>query len=155
MPSCRYDADRSGPRQARRGSEGTEDEVEPIRAKQEQDREAAIAKAKEELAAYEKELAPSSSNWKSSKAEKTAKLEAELKEYEATLGQAARMGEEAAAVAPWVVLDPTKLKATNGAKLSRNPDLSVLAEAKDGPAVYTITAETDLDRYHRRPAWKC
>ncbi|HVW38798.1 MAG TPA: DUF1553 domain-containing protein, partial [Pirellulales bacterium] len=122
-----------------------EEEVKPIRAKQEQDREAAIAKAKEELAAYEKELAPKLAQLEKEKAEKTVKLEAELREFEKTLDPklAGSFAQAPTAVA-WQPLQPKTLKASNGASLSAGPDGAITAEQKDGPADFVITAETDL-----------
>ena len=55
------------------------------RQAEEQAREAAIAKAKEELAAYEQELASKLVQLEKEKGEKTVKLEAELREFEKTL----------------------------------------------------------------------
>ncbi len=122
-----------------------QEEVKPVRAKQEQDREAAIAKAKEELAAYEKELAPKLVELEKAKAEKTAKLDAELEAYQQTLDPklAGSLLQQPTAVA-WQPLRPKSLNASNGAKLTAGPDGVIVAEQKDGPVVYTITAEMDL-----------
>jgi hypothetical protein len=122
-----------------------EEEVKPIRAKQEQDREAAVAKAKEELAAYEKELTPKLAQLEKEKAEKTVKLEAELREFEKTLDPklAGSLAQAPTAVA-WQTLSPKTLKASNGASISAGPDGAITAEQKDGPADFVITAETDL-----------
>ncbi len=122
-----------------------EEELKPIRAKQEQDREAAIAKAKEELAAYEKELAPKLVQAEKEKAEKTAKLEAELQTYQQSLDPklAGSLLQQPTAVA-WQTLTPKNLKASNDAALTAGPDGVIVAEQKDGPSDYVITAETDL-----------
>lgn len=118
--------------------------VKPIRAKQEQDRETAIAKTKDELAAYEKELAPKLAQLEKEKAEKAAKLDAELREFEKTLEPklADSLKQQPTAVA-WQTLQPKALKATNGAKLTAEPNGMVVAEAKDGPVDYTFTTELD------------
>lgn len=122
-----------------------DEEVKPIRAQQEQAREAAIAKAKEELAAYEKELAPKLAQLEKEKAEKTVKLEAELREFEKALDPklAGSLAQAPTAVA-WQTLAPKTLKASNGASISAGPDGAITAEQKDGPADFVITAETDL-----------
>ena len=122
-----------------------EEEVKPIRAKQEQDREAAIGKAKEELAAYEKELAPKLVQLEKEKADKTAKLDAEFRAFQQALDPklAGSLAQQPTAVA-WQTLAPKTLNASNGAKLSAGPDGVITAEQKDGPSDYVITAETDL-----------
>lgn len=122
-----------------------EEEVKPIRAKQEQEREAAIAKAKEDLAAYEKELAPKLAQLEQEKAEKNARLTAELQAYQQALDPklAGSLAQQPIAVA-WQTLHPKSLRASNGAALAAGPDGAVVAEVKDGPSDYVIVAETDL-----------
>jgi len=122
-----------------------EEEVKPVRAQQEQQREAAIAKANEELAAYEKELAPKLAQLEKEKAEKTVKLQQELAAFEKSLDPklAGSLAQQPTAVA-WQTLAPKTLKASNGATLTAEPGGVIVAEQKDGPADYVITAETDL-----------
>ncbi|HUG90005.1 MAG TPA: DUF1549 domain-containing protein [Planctomycetaceae bacterium] len=116
------------------------------RVEQEKRREEAIAKARTELDAYEVELKPILAEREQKRQEQIAQRQSELAEYEATLP--AKLAEfeaqQASAAKLWQTLDPTELKASTGAKLTREPDLAVLAEAKDGQVVYTFTAETDL-----------
>ncbi len=122
-----------------------EEEVKPLRAKQEQERETAIAQAKAELAAYEKELAPVLAQREKEKAERTAKLEAELKQYETSLPAKLQQWEKTHQTSvEWTPLDPDNMKAGTGAKLEKLADLSILASGKDGKGAYTVVAKTSL-----------
>jgi len=121
-----------------------EAEVAELRPKQEKEREEAIAKAKEELAAYEKELAPILAQREKEKAERTAKLEAELQKYEAE-----RLPVKAAELAKnnkvaWIALDAKSLKASSGAELKKEADLSIVASGALEKTTYTVVVETDL-----------
>ncbi|MDW8367182.1 MAG: DUF1553 domain-containing protein, partial [Abditibacteriales bacterium] len=121
-----------------------EAEVAELRPKQEKEREEAIAKAKEELAAYEKELAPILAQREKEKAERTAKLEAELKKYEAE-----RLPVKSAELAKhnkvqWIPLDAKSLQASSGAELKKEADLSIVASGALEKTTYTIVVETDL-----------
>jgi WD40 repeat protein/mono/diheme cytochrome c family protein len=121
-----------------------EAEVAQLRPKQEKEREEAIAKAKEELAAYEKELAPILAQREKEKAERTAKLEAELQKYEAE-----RLPVKAAELAKnnkvaWIALDAKSLKASSGAELKKEADLSIVASGALEKTTYTVVVETDL-----------
>jgi WD40 repeat protein len=122
-----------------------EEIVKPLRAKAEQEREAAIAKTKVDLAAYEAELAPKIAQLEKEKAEKTAKLDAELRDYEKSLDPklADSLRQQPTAVA-WQPIVPKNLKASNGATLTADAGGVITAEMKDGPVDYTIIAETDL-----------
>jgi WD40 repeat protein len=122
-----------------------EETVKPIRAQQEQARLAAIAKSNEELAAYEKELTPKLAQLEKEKAELASKLDGELREYEKALDPrlAESLQQQPTAIA-WQTLKPTSVKASNGAAITAQPDGSVVAQAKDGPSIYTVTAEADL-----------
>lgn len=122
-----------------------EEEVKPLRAKQEQERAAAIAKAQEELAAYEKELAPKLAQLEKERAEKAVQLEQDLAAFEKTLDPklAGSLAQQPTAVA-WQTLTPKSLQASNGVLLTAGPDGVIVAEQKDGPVDYIVTAETDL-----------
>ncbi len=122
-----------------------EEYVAPIRAKQVKEREEAVAKATADIAAYEKELAPKLAQLEKEKVEKTAKLDAELREYEKALDPklADSLRQQPTAVA-WQPIVPKSLKASNGAKLSAEANGVIVAEPKDGPVDFAITAETDL-----------
>ncbi len=80
-------------------------------------------------------------------AEKTAKLESELKDDEAALpDEVARWEvEQKKNSVNWVTLDPRELKATNGAEVAKQEDLSVYASGKNDKGQYTFVAETDLN----------
>jgi hypothetical protein len=120
-------------------------EVAVTRPQHEREREAALAAARAELAAYEKELAPKVAEQEKQKAEATAKLEADLKAYEATYPAKLTEWEKVQSTARrWRTLDPQKMEASNGATLTKLPDGSVLVSGKNSNAGVTITAETDL-----------
>jgi WD40 repeat protein len=122
-----------------------ETEVAPIRAKQEKDREAAIAEAKAELAAYEKELVPILAQREKERAERIAAAEADLKAAEAVLpARIAEFEKKQSGPVNWVRLDPSALTASNGSKLTKQPDLSVVAAGNQGKGTYTLVANTDL-----------
>jgi hypothetical protein len=113
----------------------------------ERDRVAAIASLQAELAAAEKELAPRIAAREKERAAATAKLEADLKAYEsAVLAKKAAEWEKGKSPAVrWLTLEPTSLSATGGAKLTRQPDGSILASGKNAnQSIYTIVAATDL-----------
>jgi hypothetical protein len=115
------------------------------RPKLEREREAAIAAAQTALSEADKEAAPRVAEETRKRGEETAKLESDLKAYEATL--AAKLVEwektQSAAVR-WRALQPSDLKASNGAKLAKETDDSVVVSGSDEPGVITFTAETDL-----------
>src|SRR5207247_2317242 len=117
-----------------------------IRARQEQELEQAIAQANQALAAYQQELEPKLAELERQRVEKVARLDSELKEYEKTL--LVRLPEWEKQQAPgsteWIPLEPKSLKASREAKLTKQDDLSILAEVSQGPVVYTVTAETSL-----------
>ena len=116
-----------------------------VRLKLEKERETAVARAKEQLAAYDKELAPKLAERERQRKETIAKDEAALKAYDAKLP--AKLTEWEKKQKPdveWTVLEPKDLKASNGAKLTNESDRSVFAEGPNGKGTYTVSAETDL-----------
>jgi len=122
-----------------------EAEVALLRVQQEKDREAAIERAKTELAAYEKEIAPKVDADEKQRAERIAGAQAVLKKHEDTLPERlAAFEKKQKADVEWVVLEPKTFQATSGAKLSKMADGSVFVEGKNERATYTVTAETDL-----------
>src|SRR6185437_5784603 len=105
-----------------------EAEYVAIRAKQEKEREEAIASAKKDLAEYEKEQAPRLAEMEKQKAEQVARLEADLKDFEAkSLPNKVADWEKAqrASEVEWLPLAPKSLKATGGVVLTQEPDRSV------------------------------
>jgi WD40 repeat protein len=120
--------------------------VRPIRERQEAEREAAIAKAKQDLETTQKDLEPARLEQERQRSEKATALGGELKEFEKNL--AAKLPElekqQTPGKAQWIPLDPKSLKASRDAKLTKQDDLSVIAEVGQGPITYTFTAETPL-----------
>lgn len=122
-----------------------EEEWKILEPKLQAERTAAIAKATEELAAYEKEIAPRLAQEEKKRQELIAQREAELKEYEGQM--ASKLGDfekQHAQGGDWMALLPTKLEATNGATLSTQGDFSVIASGKNGKGNYVVTAHTRL-----------
>jgi WD40 repeat protein/mono/diheme cytochrome c family protein len=118
----------------------------PLQVKLEKQREENIARAKVELAAYEKELAPRLVEQEKQKQEKTEKLAAELAAYEkeTLAGKVAEWEKKSASSVAWVKLDPQTLQANNKTKLAKEADLSVLVTDPEGKGEYTFEVSTDL-----------
>ncbi len=122
-----------------------EEEWKELEPRLQKDRENAIAKAKDELAAHEKEIAPRVALQEKERQDNIAKQEAALKEYEGQ--QASKQGDwekKHKNGGEWFPLLPTKLEATNGATLSTQPDLSIIASGKNGKGNYVVVAQTSL-----------
>jgi WD40 repeat protein/mono/diheme cytochrome c family protein len=125
--------------------EKREAEVAPIRARQEKEREEAIAVAKTELEAYEKEVGPRLAEEEKAHEALIVKRIKELKEYEGGLPDHLAAWEKTPeAAVEWVPLGLKVVGATSGATLTRLPDRSILASGKAGIGVYTLAAETEL-----------
>ncbi|HJT78473.1 MAG TPA: DUF1549 domain-containing protein [Gemmataceae bacterium] len=91
-----------------------------------------------------KELAGNRDDYKRMVAEYN-KLAGELAAYEKTLPAKQAEWEKGQKPADWEVLEPATLKATGGAKLTKQADGSVLASGKNPtPETYTVTARTKL-----------
>ena len=112
---------------------------------QEKKRVEGIASAKAELAAYEEQIAPREAKLNKEQAQRTAQLDATLKKYEKALPARVRAWEKQQKQAVvWTTLDPSKLSATNGAKLTKEKDKSVFVTGKHGKGTYEVAAPTDL-----------
>ncbi len=114
----------------------------------ERKRSAAIATAQTALAAHEKELAPRLAEQERKKAETTAKLEADLKNYEAT-GLTKKLADwekahASAIVNRWAVLDPKTTSSTNRSVLTKEPDGSIIVSGRNKNGVVTLVVETEL-----------
>ena len=109
----------------------------------ERQRQEAIAKAKDELEAYEKEIAPQASRTRPAARRAARQADAELKEYEAPLPRSWRPGSSSKQPTAWTPLDPIELSSTNNAKLEKEADLSVLASGPNGKTTYKFVARTD------------
>jgi hypothetical protein len=120
--------------------------VAPIRAQQEQQRELAIADAKQTLSRYQQELEPKLAELDRQRVEKVGQLSTALAEHQKSF--ATKLAEWEQQQSPgkveWTVLEPMTLKASRDAKLVKQDDLSVLAEVTQGPVAYTFVAETTL-----------
>jgi WD40 repeat protein/mono/diheme cytochrome c family protein len=122
-----------------------EEEWKVVEPKLQAERTAAIAKATEELKAHEAAIAPRVAAEEKVRQENIAKKEGELKDYEAH--QASKLPEWEKTHkngGEWFPILPTKLEASNGAALSTQPDLSIIASGKNGKGNYVITAHTSL-----------
>ena len=122
-----------------------EEDWKVLEPKLQAERTAAMAKAKEELDAHAAAIAPRVAAEEKARQENIAKKEAELKEYEAQ--QVSKLPEWEKTHnkgGEWFPILPTKLEASNGATLSTQPDLSVVASGKNGKGNYVITAQTSL-----------
>ncbi len=118
----------------------------PIKAKKEKQRVAAIAAATATLKTYQEKMAPHVAKQQKERANRIAAAKKQLADYEASLQAPFVKWEEQtkASLIPWEVLKPSKLTASNKAKLKVLDDGSVLATLKDGQGNYTLIAETDL-----------
>jgi WD40 repeat protein len=122
-----------------------ETEYAPVHAQKEKDREVAMAKAKEELETYDKDLQPKLVEAEKQRVERLAKAEADLKAYEEMLGpKLTEWEKQQTPGVAWTLVDARDLKANTGAKLTKEADGAIFAERKDGPSIYTVTADTDL-----------
>ncbi len=122
-----------------------EAEVAPIRARQEKEREEAMAVAKTELDAYEKEIGPRLADEQKAHEALIVQRIKELKVYEGALPTHLAAWEKTpAAAVEWVPLGLKVQSASNGATLTRLPDRSIVASGKEGTGVYMLTAETEL-----------
>jgi WD40 repeat protein/mono/diheme cytochrome c family protein len=125
--------------------EKREAEVAPIHARQEKEREEAMAVAKTELEAYEKEIGPRLAAEQKAHEELIVQRIKELKEYEGALPTHLAAWEKAPeASVEWVPLGLKVLGGSSGTTLTRLPDRSIIASGKAGVGTYTLAAETEL-----------
>ncbi|MCS6852554.1 MAG: DUF1553 domain-containing protein [Gemmataceae bacterium] len=123
-----------------------------VKAQREANRLQQLAKAKQALADYEKELAPKIAEAERQKAERTRRLEAELKSYEEQLPDklAAYVEQQRKSLVEWVRLVPKRVSSTiKGAKVEALEDASVFVSGDGagrglGKGAITVTVETDL-----------
>jgi len=122
-----------------------EKEIAPREAKRTKAREEAIDLAKGKLGDYEMEIAPREADADRKQKERIAKAETALKEYDAGLAKRlAKWEETAAKTTRWTTLEPGELKATNGSKLEKRDGGVVFASGKLERTVYTVNADTAL-----------
>ncbi|MEO8498087.1 MAG: DUF1553 domain-containing protein, partial [Planctomycetota bacterium] len=111
----------------------------------EQVRVDAIAKATADLEAYQTEIAPRIAELEKKRVDGIAAAEAELKKYIDELPtHVAAWSEKNKSPVEWHLLEPSSLAATNGLKLQRLSDRSILASGTADTSAYTIVAETRL-----------
>ncbi len=122
-----------------------EKSIAPRVAEAEKRRQAAIATAETALMEHEKSLAAQEAAKEKARTARIAARQKALDEYRKTLPERlAEWEKQQSAITRWVTLDPQELKATNGAKLTKEKDLSILATGKNGRGAYEFTAATDL-----------
>jgi WD40 repeat protein/mono/diheme cytochrome c family protein len=141
--------------EAAKGIEAEDAKLKESLAKREEDwikqkpelekrREELIARTKEELAAVEKEIAPRVAEEEKKRLELVAQREQELAAYDADAPKrVADQEKKLKAGVEWTPAAPESVKASNGAKLQVQPDLSVKAEKK-GKGVVTVEVDTKL-----------
>ena len=122
-----------------------ETQLAPIMKQRDDARLARIAKAKSNLEAYEKEIAPREKKLNDEQKQRISAAEAALKkaqkEFPARLALWEKQMEKATS---WTPINPSKLESTNGAKLTKEKDLSIFVSGKEGKTIYKLTSETPL-----------
>ncbi|MFP6620206.1 MAG: DUF1553 domain-containing protein, partial [Pirellulaceae bacterium] len=119
--------------------------LQPIIAAQEKKRQAMIETAKTNLAAYETEIAARETKLEKEYRDKISKADLALKDHEKTLEAKLVAWEVLQKKATqWVTLDPSAITTTNGSKLEKQEDLSILASGPNGKGLYRFVASTDL-----------
>jgi WD40 repeat protein len=111
----------------------------------EEQRVAAIAKAKADLKAYEMGIAPRIAADEKKRQAGVATAEADLKKFTDELPKhVAAWEKKNASQVAWHLLEPNSLTATKGLQLHRLDDRSVRATGKSDRGAYTILANTQL-----------
>ena len=122
-------------------------ELAPIIAEHEIDRQNRIVGLQAQLDAYREIVKLRRPHDESNRAERIAKAQAALAEYDEQL--ATKLSEWEAAQSgktPWHVLNPVELGATYGALLSRQDDGSILVQGDKAKGAYRFVAPIPLDR---------
>ena len=115
--------------------------------KLEKERLEAVAKAKAELEAHQKAIAPKVAQMEKERQERIVHAEQELQKYEKELlpKRFAEFEARHRQRIDWVRLDPRQLTTTNPkVALVKEHDLSVRVEGDQGNVTYTVVASTDL-----------
>ena len=119
------------------------DEATKTKVKQ---REEAIAKAKANLAAYEKKIVAREKKLDDQQKAKIAKAELAVKDYAKQLPEKlAAWEKKISETVAWTVLDPTELSSTNNAKFEKQKDNSIFVTGPNGKGTYKIVAKTEID----------
>ena len=120
----------------------------PSIAAQEKEREDAIARAKAGLQTYEDDTKFLATELAKRREAGIAAAEQALRDYENLLpAEAALWGHRthpADTKTVWNLVEPREVTATDGVKLARQTDGSILASGRNGPADYRLVAHSDL-----------
>ena len=118
--------------------------ADELKAKNEA-RNAAIAKANADLAGYRKQITPARAALEKKRQQAIAATDKALKDYE---GDYAR---HAAAIeagykkgTAWTTINPKSMKSTNGAKMTKEKDGSILVTGRQGKTVYELVADVTM-----------
>ena len=123
-----------------------EKEIAPREEARAKKREDAIRLAKTKLEAYQMEIAPREAEADRKQKERIAKAEQALKEYNDGLAERLADWEDSAANSTkWTAVKLGELKATNGSKLEKRDSNVVFASGDLKKTVYTINADTKLN----------
>ncbi len=122
-----------------------EDWWKPVLARKEKEREDAIGRAKDELGAYEKEIAARAGQLKREHAEKLAKAEAAVKERDTKLAaEFAAFEKSLNPATAWVPVEVKEVRGRSGVELKKLKDGTVQASGAKVQADYFITATSAL-----------
>ena len=120
-----------------------EKQIAPTVAQREAERERNIALAAEELAAYEKRIAPREEEAEAQRQTNIEQAEQRIADYHENIASALAKWESSEDRATaWAPVDPHQLKASNKALLVLQRDLSVIASGENGKGVYELVART-------------
>ncbi|MFH5805377.1 DUF1549 domain-containing protein [Alienimonas sp. DA493] len=110
------------------------------------ERQAAIAAAEADLAAYKEEIAPTIAAKEKERADKLAAAEQAVKDYERAADERLPEweAERSAEVVEWTTLAPVAMSSTNGAKLEVREDGSIFVSGPEGKTTYELEFETDV-----------
>ena len=108
-------------------------------------RNAAMAKAKADLGNYRKQIAPKRAAMGKQRQTNITSADKALKAYDAAYPQQiARLEADFKKGAAWVTINPKTMKSTNGAKLTKEKDGSILVTGKEGKTVYELIADVGV-----------
>lgn len=124
-----------------------EKQIAPIVKQREQERERNIAAAESALEAYQTEIAPREAEAEARRKADIEAAEREIAKYHEN-AQTALAAWEASEnrATDWIAMDPLRLKASNQASLILQRDLSIFASGENGKGTYEVTAETKLSK---------
>ncbi len=111
----------------------------------EAERKEALAKAEQDLKAYEEQIAPQVAEGEQKRAEAIAQAEAAVTDFDAHLEQRFQQWADQQTLATqWHPLRPNTASASNGAHFTILEDRSVRAEGNAEKGTYTLTFQTNL-----------